>query len=67
MPKKSDNPRCARKENKGNQTVISPGEKTISQYAASTVTSYKKRGDDPPGMRDSDVASARHFVQENKK
>ena len=67
MPKKSDAPGRTHKENKGNKTVISPGEKTISQYAASTVTSYKNKGDKPPGMRDSDVASARHFVQENKK
>jgi len=67
MPKKADNPQSGPREIKGNQTVISPSEKLISQYAASTVTSYEKKGNAPPEMRESDVASARNFVMDNKK
>jgi len=51
----------------GNKTVMSKGKKPISQYAASMVTSYEKKVNAPPAMRDSDVASAQHFVQDNKK
>ena len=67
MPKKSESPKSSPKEIKGNRTVIRPGEKPISQYAASTVTSYEQKGESPPGMRDCDVSSARNFVMDNKK
>jgi len=67
MPKKADNPQRTPKGNKGNQTVISPGDGPISQYAASAVTRYEKRGDASPAMCDSAVASSRHFVEDNKK
>ena len=67
MAKKSENLKAGPKEIKGNKTVIRPSEKPISQYAASTVTSYEKNEEAPPDMRDSDVSSARNFVMDNKK
>ena len=67
MPKKSESIKSSPKEIKGNRTVIRPGEKPISQYAASTVTSYEKNEEAPPDMRDCDVSSARNFVMDNKK
>jgi len=67
MPKNAESPKGSPKEIKGNQTTIHPGEKPVSQYGASTVTSYEKKGDSPPAMRDGDVESARNFVMENKK
>ena len=67
MPKKADNPVGTSREINGNQTVLRPGETPISQYAASAVTRYEKHGDASPAMCDSDVASSRHFVQDNKK
>ena len=67
MPENADKSRKKPKEIHGNQAKIAPGQAPVSQYEASTVTSYEKRGEAPPAMRDSHVASAQHFVQENKK
>jgi len=51
----------------GNKTTVNPGEAPVSQYLTSTVTNYVKELGKPPAVRDGDVASARHFVQDNKK
>jgi len=51
----------------GNKTTVNPGEAPVSQYLTSTVTNYVKEPGKPPAVGDIDVASARHFVQDNKK
>jgi len=49
----------------GNSTRVDPTAKPVSGYEANTVTNYIKKPGSPPAVPDSDVASARHFVQEN--
>ena len=51
----------------GNATKLSQSEELTPQYATSTVTNYRKKGQDPPQIDSDDVNYAKNFVQENKK
>ena len=67
MPEKNPPTPKEPREIRGNRTKIDPEEKIVSQYISSTVTNYEQKKGKPPTVRDSDAASARHFVQENEK
>lgn len=55
------------KQISGNTTKLDKKTDVVSTYSTLTVTNYQKQGEAPPKLAERDVASSKHFVEENKK